>query len=52
MRKREAESIVSDILNELKIRSPAFAFWYDELVEDFQDGILKNDLVRIVMDEE
>ena len=52
MRRREAESIISDIINELRVRSPAFDLWYVELVDEYQDSILKNDLVKIVMDEE
>jgi hypothetical protein len=51
MRRREAEVVVNDILNELKLRSPSFDAWYAELVENFDDGHLKTDLVKIVMDE-
>jgi hypothetical protein len=51
MRKREAEAIVDDIINEMRsIDSLAAAF--EQLEENYEYFNLKQTLVKIVMDEE
>lgn len=51
MRKREAEAIVDDIINEMQYM-PAFKEAFEKLDEGWLISDLKNKLVKIVMDEE
>jgi hypothetical protein len=51
MRKREAESIVDDILNELQYMS-LFKEAFKKLEENYGTYNLRETLVKIVMDEE
>lgn len=51
MRRREAEAIVEDIINEMQ-SIPVFVTAFEELKEDYEYYNLKQTLVKIVMDEE
>lgn len=51
MKKREAEAIVDDIINEIRYM-PAFKEVFQRLDDGWLISGLKNTLVKIVMDEE
>ena len=51
MRKREAEAIVDDIINEMRYM-PAFSEAFEKLDDGCGIYDLKNNLIKSVMDEE